>query len=282
MKKLMLALAVCLFSFGMANADDPGAQDSLIVQITEVDTSATEIYVWMYALTDDSVFYYNCPLRFTTDGEGINFSHVSYFSLLLAWDDTFDSLLIDQDFLRMFGWADISGGDNPPLLTNGARLHILNLVFTVDPVAVDQYVHIDTTNDPINGSLLFGLIGGVESFVPAFVPGYIKFGDPISGIEDPIAELPSEFALKQNYPNPFNPDTKLSFDLPQAQNVSLEVYNLLGQHVKTLANGMYDAGSHTVSWNGTNNNGEDVPSGIYFYSLRTEEFSKTNKMMLIR
>ena len=115
-----------------------------------------------------------------------------------------------------------------------------------------------------------------------FVPGHIKFGDPVVGVDDPIVEIPTEFALDQNYPNPFNPETKMSFDLPKAQNVSLEVYNLLGQHVKTLANGMYDAGSHTVSWNGTNKSDEDVPSGIYFYSLRTEEFSKTNKMMLIR
>lgn len=282
MKKLLLALAVCLFTFGMANAQDPGDPDSMIIQVTQVPNTDTVIFVWVYMTTDDSVFFYTSPLRFEATGEGITYSYTSYFSLLLTWDDVFDSFLVAEDFLRMVAWADIGGPDNFPLLTDNARVHVFNLVFDVDPIAQDQCVFIDTTHDPVNGSLLFGLIGGVESFTPVFVAGRIEFGECQTGVDDPIAELPTEFALEQNYPNPFNPATNLPFDLPKAQNVSLNVYNILGQHVKTLANGVYGAGSHTVSWNGTNGKGEDVPSGIYFYSLRTEEFSKTNKMMLIR
>lgn len=282
MKKLLLALAVCLFTFGMANAQDPGDPDSMIVQITEVPNTDTIIYVWVYMTTDDSVFFYTSPLRFTSSSTGINYSHATYFSLLLQWDVVFDSFLVAEDFLRMVAWADIGGDDNPPLLTDNDRVHVFSLVFNVDPGAADQYVWIDTTYDAVNGSLLFGLEGGMVQFTPVFIPGHIKFGNPIVGIDDDPEVIPTEFALKQNYPNPFNPDTKMSFDLPRTQNVSLQVYNILGQHVVTLASGVYEAGSHTVSWNGTNSRGENVPSGIYFYSLRTEEFSKTNKMMLIR
>jgi hypothetical protein len=282
MKKLLLVMAMCLFAFGMANADDPGEPDSVIVQITQVDTSVTEIFVWVYMATDDSVFFYTCPLQFTPTGQGITYSHTSYFSLLLQWDEVFDSFLVAEDYLRMVAWADIGGDDNPPLYTSMNRVHVFNLVFDVDPIAEDQCVFIDTTHDQVNGSLLFGLTGGIESFVPVFVAGWIEFGDCQTGTDDPIVDLPTEFALKQNYPNPFNPSTNLPFDLPKAQNVSFNVYNILGQHVKTLADGMYESGRHTVSWNGTNSNGEDVPSGIYFYSLKTEEFSKTSKMMLIR
>lgn len=281
MKKLLLTLVICMFAFGMAYAQDPGDQDSIIIETLTVPLGTDSIYVWMYAVTDDSVFYYNIPLRFTSSGEGIHFSHISYYSLLLQWDDTYDSFLVDQDFLRMFAFADLYGEDNPSLNTLGNRLHIMNLVFAVDPGTVDQVVSIDTTHDSVNGSFLFGLIDGVVSFIPAFVPGEIIYGNPTGIGDDPI-ELPTEIALRQNYPNPFNPETNINFELPASQDVSLEVYNILGQNVKSLANGVYDAGYHTVSWNGTNNNGENVPSGIYFYSLKTADFSKTNKMMLIR
>ena len=202
------------------------------------------------------------------------------FATLLQWDDVWDSFLVAEDYLRMVGWADISGPDNPPLLTGGFRAHIFNLVFTVDPGAVSQVVHIDTTYDSVNGSLLFGLIGGTQSFTPVFIPGDILYG--LLGVDDEISDIPTSFALNQNYPNPFNPQTNLSFDLPKAQNVSLDVYNILGQQVATITSGSHEAGSYTYTWNGTDNQGKDVPSGIYFYSLRTDEFSKTNKMMLIR
>ncbi len=279
MKKLLLILVICTFAFGMAYADDPGTQDSVIIQTTVAPMGTETIYVWMYAVTDDSVFFYNIPLSITSTGQGIHFDHVAYFSLLLQWDDTYDSFLVDENYLRMIAWADIGGDDNPSLHTLGARLHVMNLVFTVDPGSESQVVSIDTTYDPVNGSLLFGLEGGVNEFVPAFVPGEIMYG--ALDADDPI-ELPTEIALRQNYPNPFNPETNINFELPASQDVSLEVYNILGQNVKSLANGVYEAGYHTVSWNGTNNSGENVPSGIYFYSLKTADFSKTNKMMLIR
>jgi hypothetical protein len=281
MKKLMLAMVLCLFTFGIATAQDPGNPDSLMIRSDTISVSDTIIYVWMQAVTDDSVFYFNCPLQFSMTGTGITYSHTEYFATLMMWDDVFDSFVVSEDFLRMFGFADLGGEDNPPLLTSGNRTHILNLVFDVDPTAEDQFIYIDTTYDAVNGSLLFGLIGGVDHFVPTFESGFIQFGNP-TGINDEPEAIPTEFALKQNYPNPFNPETNVSFDLPKAQNVTLQVFNILGQHVKTLADGVYEPGSHTVSWNGTNGNGENVPSGIYFYSLRTEEFSKTNKMMLIR
>jgi len=281
MKKLLLALAVCLFTFGMANADDPGDQDSVIIQTIDVAVGTDTAYVWLWSVTDDSVVFYNMPLTFTASGTGINFEYVAYYPPLTQWEETFDSLLVPEGFLRMVAWNDLGGADEPPLHTNGVRHHTWNLVFSIDANATNpQVVDIDTTYDNINGEFIFGLVGGVEQWTPGFIPGAIHYG--VTGIDDDLDNIPTEFALKQNYPNPFNPDTKLLFDLPKAQNVSLDVYNILGQHVINLASGMYDAGRYTISWNGTNSNGEDVPSGIYFYSLRTAEFAKTNKMMLIR
>jgi hypothetical protein len=280
MKNLIFALAICVFAFGLANAQDPGIQDSIIIQSTTAPVGTDTIHVWAYVVTDDSVAVYNMPFTFSSDQTGINFERVTYYPPLIFWDETFDTLVTSQNFVRMIGWHDTGGDDNPPMHTNGNRVHAWNLVFSVDDTAPSQVVRIDTTYDEVNGSLFFGLVGGSVQLTPAFIPGEILYG-PL-GVEDEISDIPTEFALNQNYPNPFNPQTNLSIDLPRAQDVSLVVYNILGQNVKTLAEGMYDAGSYTFTWNGKNSHGEDVPSGIYFYSLRTAEFAKTNKMMLIR
>jgi hypothetical protein len=97
---------------------------------------------------------------------------------------------------------------------------------------------------------------------------------------DPI--LPESFTLSQNYPNPFNPATTISFSLKSTQNVNLTVFNVLGQSVRTLANGEYTIGAHDVIWDGSDEAGESVSSGIYFYRLVTADGQKTRKMMLLK
>jgi hypothetical protein len=89
------------------------------------------------------------------------------------------------------------------------------------------------------------------------------------------APVPSAYALHTNYPNPFNPGTTISFDLPEASAVKLSVYNILGQHVATLVDGDVAAGYKSVEWNATNDNGVNLPSGIYIYRL--EATSVTNR-----
>ncbi|NWF50453.1 MAG: T9SS type A sorting domain-containing protein [Ignavibacteriaceae bacterium] len=88
---------------------------------------------------------------------------------------------------------------------------------------------------------------------------------------------PVAFDLSQNYPNPFNPATKINFSLPAAGNVKLAVFNLLGEEVATLVNGFRAAGTYSVDFNAANLN-----SGLYFYRLETENFSKTMKMTLLK
>lgn len=94
--------------------------------------------------------------------------------------------------------------------------------------------------------------------------------------------IPEAFALKQNYPNPFNPTTTIRFDLPEAGYVSLKLYDLLGQEIRTLVNGDRTAGFHTVSWDGKNDLGLAVPSGIYLYRIVSSNFVQTQRMTLIR
>jgi len=94
--------------------------------------------------------------------------------------------------------------------------------------------------------------------------------------------IPTAYALNANYPNPFNPKTNISFALPIDSKVSLKIYNIAGQLVRTLVNETMVAGTHTVTWDGINSNGEKVASGIYFYKLNAGDYSKTMKMVMTK
>ena len=95
--------------------------------------------------------------------------------------------------------------------------------------------------------------------------------------------FPDAFALNQNYPNPFNPSTQISFDVPVgADNVMINVYNILGQNVNTLVNEAMSPGSYTVDWNATDFMGNAVASGIYFYEFSSNSLTARKKMLLIR
>lgn len=107
-------------------------------------------------------------------------------------------------------------------------------------------------------------------------------GEKVDVTRKALGVLPTSYRLDQNYPNPFNPDTRIDFALPKAGNVSLTIYDALGRTVKTLASGMLEAGQHTVTWNGTNSQGQTVSSGVYFYRLETAAGAYSRKMMLLK
>ena len=91
------------------------------------------------------------------------------------------------------------------------------------------------------------------------------------------------FTLDQNYPNPFNPTTQITFSLKSNEQVSLVVYNMLGQQVRTLVNGQeMAAGSYSATWNGLDDRGFQMASGAYVYRLQTKSFSMTRTMMLLK
>ncbi|MCL1827242.1 MAG: T9SS type A sorting domain-containing protein [Candidatus Cloacimonetes bacterium] len=102
--------------------------------------------------------------------------------------------------------------------------------------------------------------------------------------DDEVVIIPeiTEFSLNSNYPNPFNPETTISFGLPFTTDVNLSIYNIKGQKVTTLINDKRPAGEHKITWNGTDDAGQSVSSGIYFYRLNTDRFTKTNKMVLLK
>jgi len=88
--------------------------------------------------------------------------------------------------------------------------------------------------------------------------------------------------LTQNYPNPFNPETIIKYSIPKNSKVSLNIYNIKGQKVRTLIKDKLETGQHSVVWNGTDENNKSVSSGIYFYKLKVANFEKTKKMILLK
>ncbi len=97
-----------------------------------------------------------------------------------------------------------------------------------------------------------------------------------------VVELPTEHVLDQNYPNPFNPETRISFTLKDAGEVALTVYNVRGEIVRSLVSGRLNAGAHMKVWDGKDNSGMTVPSGMYIYTLRINNFEQKRSMMFLK
>jgi hypothetical protein len=97
-----------------------------------------------------------------------------------------------------------------------------------------------------------------------------------------IPLVPQAFSLDQNFPNPFNPETVIRYTLAAKSEVTLEIYNALGQRVRTLVDGTEGTGVHEVVWNGMNQSGGQTASGVYFCRLRTENFTAVRKLLLVR
>ncbi|MFL3026955.1 MAG: DUF4397 domain-containing protein [Candidatus Neomarinimicrobiota bacterium] len=96
------------------------------------------------------------------------------------------------------------------------------------------------------------------------------------------AATPKMFSLNQNYPNPFNPSTKISYNLPQNDMVTISIYDLMGRSVKTLVSSNQAAGYHSVRWDATNDIGEPVSAGMYVYMVQTSNFSQSKKMIFLK
>lgn len=122
---------------------------------------------------------------------------------------------------------------------------------------------IKLTQSPAN----YTLIIGTDAYLAEFEMEYLQ--------------LPSDFRLYQNYPNPFNPNTSIRYQLPKQSVVTIEIFNILGQRIKTLQqNGIKEAGYYQIPWDGTGDTGEKVASGIYILQLRTNNYHQSIKMMI--
>ncbi|MGK9475480.1 FlgD immunoglobulin-like domain containing protein [Melioribacter sp. OK-6-Me] len=110
-------------------------------------------------------------------------------------------------------------------------------------------------------------------------------GDPNSkpaptSLDDII--LSAKYELHNNFPNPFNPSTNISFTIPRSEFVTLKIYDIKGQEIRTLVNGNYPAGTYQFEWNGKDNNNISVAAGVYIYSIQAGHFNKSARMILLK
>jgi hypothetical protein len=104
----------------------------------------------------------------------------------------------------------------------------------------------------------------------------------VTDVDETDQSIPTEFTLSQNFPNPFNPSTRIDFKLPRAGQATLMVFDLLGREVKTLVDGVLSAGTHLTVWYGTDDKGNDVAAGVYFYRLTSNSNTVTKKMLVLK
>jgi len=134
------------------------------------------------------------------------------------------------------------------------------------------------------------VVGGVNYtyYISAIYPGAIEVASQsLSVTLDAIASFdeiatPSTTTLQGNYPNPFNPETTIQFSLKQTDRVSIDIFSIKGQLVRSLVNGIYGVGLHKVVWNGCDGFGRPVSSGVYFYRMSTSEYTGVRKMLLLK
>lgn len=205
----------------------------------------------------------------------------------------------------------VSAVNDPPVISSlpdsvyfradsSATLLVWNFVEDIETPDIELQFSFDATADslirdfnPANGLLTLSAIpqfsGEVQltitvtddSSAVAEAAIWVMVDAPV-GIISPENLIPEKVVLMQNYPNPFNPVTKIRYGLPHAEIVEITIYSLNGQKLRTLVSGEKTAGFHTVEWNGTNDSGEKVASGMYIYRIRAGAFSKARKLILMK
>ena len=197
-------------------------------------------------------------------------------------------MLYDAD---KFEYVESAASEQDLLKSGGAETPL----FLAHPVEAGQLVIANAVIDgaPVSGngevvSLTFKVLQEFEENARFEIADGIVFDH--EQLPNPVVVLgslsvestPTEFALLQNFPNPFNPETTIKYNLAEGTNVSLRIYNVVGQVVRTLVAEPQSAGRYTVRWNGSDDRGVSVSSGIYFYELRSNGFQDVKKLMLLK
>jgi hypothetical protein len=283
---LFVLAAVVVGCAAPAFAQDQGAPDTVALVASRPQVGADdstfilELYYWADAqdISGTALGYRWDNPNVTLDSAvfsaealaGFDFVKIAYYANNLA--TTNDSQFVMCILSRLF---------NPGIAATSSRVKLCTYYFSVSNWLGTDMITFDTSLNSAGGATQISNDAAGNEISP-FMMTPLVLQDPSDANDPGNLDLPADFALAQNYPNPFNPSTVIGFALPTRQNVTLSVYNLLGQKVRTLRDEEMDAGNHEVVWDATNEGGAKVASGVYFYKLTTEDFVDTKKMMLLK
>ena len=177
-----------------------------------------------------------------------------------------------------------AGGDK-----RGASFNLSSLMsFMVIAAAQDTVLYLLVANPPMSP----GDEGPSKDPVDELQDKYEEWKNLQVNVSENLPIPPKTYYLEQNYPNPFsagdgsafgrNPNTEIQFQIPKESHVTLKIFNTIGQKIITLADKSYSTGTHSTTWNGRDLHGNDVPSGIYFYQISTENYKQIKKLTLMR
>jgi hypothetical protein len=267
----------CLISFNLALAQDSGVKDTCYVDRIMKVLPGTQVIMNVYIVNDTNLGAYTIPLAFpdTATILDITLDSVSFVGTRSeAAQYKTDASSIDNAKNRVNVFAVWFTGDLAP--GNVASGPVAKIYFTTGSSwDSTRYVPVDTILWPPIQELEFTPVSG-NGFMPVFWKGALE----VREVNTP--SKPTVFSLSQNYPNPFNPKTLIKFTLPKDSWVKMEVYNILGQKVKTLVDERLTAGVKEVEWDSKGDNGLEVASGIYFYRIKADDFSDIKKMVMMK
>ncbi|MDZ7292991.1 MAG: T9SS type A sorting domain-containing protein [candidate division KSB1 bacterium] len=201
---------------------------------------------WAKVLDFDGQTFYSLAINSTTQDIFAGSGHIGGFPFFSDWGDVFRSTNNGES------WTHVASG-------------LADYVYAL-AINIEGYIFAGTPE------------GGYRSTDNGQRWTLITFSTSVQAHE----RIPLEFGLHQNYPNPFNPSTTITYELPQAVEVKLVIFDLMGRHVRTLVNQRQPAGRYTITWDGRNEQGEALASGVYLYQLRAGNFVQTRRMALVR
>ncbi|MDA3814209.1 MAG: C25 family cysteine peptidase [Candidatus Cloacimonetes bacterium] len=279
---------------------DGPLSDECKLKVTTLDESSFDISDSLFSISAFNIIH-------PEEGSILSYGEID----TLVWEDTsnYDEVQIEISTNNGYSWETITeltenigsyvySVPGPP--SEYCILRIGNISGTVQNTSrpftiVDSpvdWLAIENTygNIPVGGNDINPLTIFSTGLAPATYVAVIKIITDIGQILNiPItlevySDIPpvENYELRQNYPNPFNPFTKIEYDVPKTGKVTIKVYNIRGQYVKTLINEQKEPGSYFTYWDGTDNNNRKISSGIYFYQLEAKSSTKTKKMILIK
>ena len=298
--KLLMVLSLLLLSWGMVQAAGNAQIDVRVVGDTIwADAAENAIDIWV---ANDAVCGgFQFPIELSSP-DGVTWAWVPQASN--AWGDSdyvthvtgsridapatlFDltqGILVVETYLPSkigMGTGVLFGAG----MAAGELQHIISIHLDADVAASGTLcVDIDAAVGPMTYSFIdYGGTEMTSTFLDDGGDGTWCFPVKVPvAVGDENPNVPAVYSLGQNYPNPFNPATVINYSMERKGKIDISIFNVLGQHVKTLVNGEVEAGAHQAIWDGTDQNGATVASGVYFYKMITDKFVDTRKMALMR